>query len=126
MLVGWGDRLAQGGDGLGGVFFSSRRRQTRLVSDWSSDVCSSDLTTRPARGDWSCINYTSGTTDMPKGAIWTHEAYYAMSESPVDRLEITDRDTMLDYRHFSWRSEERRVGKECRSRWAPSHEKESR
>src|SRR5437016_8582542 len=27
-------------------FFSSRRRHTRLVSDWSSDVCSSDL---PAR-----------------------------------------------------------------------------
>src|ERR1019366_6129715 len=26
-----------------GVFFSSRRRHTRLVSDWSSDVCSSDL-----------------------------------------------------------------------------------
>src|SRR5258706_8491104 len=27
-------------------FFSSRRRHTRLVSDWSSDVCSSDLTNR--------------------------------------------------------------------------------
>src|SRR5262249_46069380 len=27
-------------------FFSSRRRHTRLVSDWSSDVCSSDLTRR--------------------------------------------------------------------------------
>src|SRR5262249_59005924 len=27
-------------------FFSSRRRHTRLVSDWSSDVCSSDLVER--------------------------------------------------------------------------------
>src|SRR5438046_9821507 len=27
-------------------FFSSRRRHTRLVSDWSSDVCSSDLHVR--------------------------------------------------------------------------------
>src|SRR5438046_9600044 len=27
-------------------FFSSRRRHTRLVSDWSSDVCSSDLPSR--------------------------------------------------------------------------------
>jgi long-chain acyl-CoA synthetase len=60
--------------------------------------------TRPARGDWSCLNYTSGTTDTPKGAIWTHEAYYAMSESSVDRLEITEADTILDYRHFSWSS----------------------
>src|SRR5262249_34018900 len=55
------------------------------------------VTVRPKRGDWSCINYTSGTTDVPKGAIWTHEAYYAMSESPVDRLEITHADTILDY-----------------------------
>src|SRR5437016_7772340 len=32
-------------------FFSSRRRHTRLVSDWSSDVCSSDLNnTRLLRG----------------------------------------------------------------------------
>ena len=59
---------------------------------------------RPARTDWSLIDYTSGTTDTPKGAIWTHEAYYAMSESPTDRLEIGAADTILDYRHFSWSS----------------------
>src|SRR5256885_10500587 len=29
------------------VFFSSRRRHTRLQGDWSSDVCSSDLPVRP-------------------------------------------------------------------------------
>src|SRR3989339_591584 len=36
-------------------FFSSRRRHTRLVSDWSSDVCSSDLRRRHTRlvSDWS-------------------------------------------------------------------------
>src|SRR5438046_10338358 len=31
-------------------FFSSRRRHTRLVSDWSSDVCSSDLVNAAAGG----------------------------------------------------------------------------
>ena len=62
------------------------------------------VTTRPARTDWSLINYPSGTTDAPKGAIWTHEAYYAMCESPVDRLELGEADTILDYRHFSWSS----------------------
>src|SRR5438046_3344906 len=31
-------------------FFSSRRRHTRLVSDWSSDVCSSDLDKMGALG----------------------------------------------------------------------------
>src|SRR5687768_9596217 len=29
-----------------GVFLSSRRRHTRCSRDWSSDVCSSDLTTK--------------------------------------------------------------------------------
>lgn len=62
------------------------------------------VTARPGRTDWSVISYTSGTTDTPKGAIWTHEAYYAMSESSVERLEITGADTILDYRHFSWSS----------------------
>src|SRR5438046_9263638 len=28
---------------MAGIFFASRRRHTSLVSDWSSDVCSSDL-----------------------------------------------------------------------------------
>src|SRR5947199_345711 len=38
------------------LFFSSRRRHTRCLSDWSSDVCSSDLLPQPPWGvlqaDW--------------------------------------------------------------------------
>src|SRR5215213_148296 len=33
-------------------FFSSRRRHTRLVSDWSSDVCSSDLVHVHTSDEW--------------------------------------------------------------------------
>src|SRR5437016_5999219 len=40
-LLGYGRALC-----LSFFFFSSRRRHTRLVSDWSSDVCSSDLASR--------------------------------------------------------------------------------
>ena len=67
-------------------------------------VSDAPIVTRPARGNWALIDYTSGTTDAPKGAIWTHEAYYAMCESPVERLELGPADTILDYRHFSWSS----------------------
>jgi long-chain acyl-CoA synthetase len=67
-------------------------------------VAADPVAARPARTDWSLINYTSGTTDAPKGAIWTHEAYYAMCESPVERLELGETDAILDYRHFSWSS----------------------
>src|SRR5688500_20241722 len=81
-------------------FFSSRRRHTRLQGDWSSDVCSSDL---PA----SC-------TCMPKSTklatIWACACAWL---SPP----ITPNDT---------RSEERRVGKECRSRWTADHERNKR
>src|SRR6266403_4805641 len=40
-------------------FFSSRRRHTRSLRDWSSDVCSSDLeaiTTLAASGDWRAVH----------------------------------------------------------------------
>src|SRR5256885_16667740 len=39
-------------------FFSSRRRHTRLQGDWSSDVCSSDLSNVGA------INLTNGTVTL--------------------------------------------------------------
>jgi acyl-coenzyme A synthetase/AMP-(fatty) acid ligase len=57
------------------------------------------------RKDGLCfVNYTSGTTDRPKGVLVTHDAYFCQSESTVDRLELTEADTVLDYRHFSWSS----------------------
>src|SRR5438093_13485028 len=48
-------------------FFSSRRRHTRLVSDWSSDVCSSDL-----EKSGLCLPYlaaSAGRTDLIKKLI---------------------------------------------------------
>src|SRR5437764_1870334 len=42
---GRGERFGYAGlvDGRVYFFFSSRRRHTRYIGDWSSDVCSSDL-----------------------------------------------------------------------------------
>src|SRR5438876_4649148 len=44
------------------VFFSSRRRHTRWTGDWSSDVCSSDLTLLEAK---------AATGDIDGPAYWT-------------------------------------------------------
>src|SRR5215472_18003964 len=74
-------------------FFSSRRRHTRCLSDWSSDVCSSDLWTVVLEGPSTV--HSSGEK----------AAFVVMPRS---------------------RSEERRVGKECRSRWSPYHEKKKK
>src|SRR5262245_65026609 len=90
-------------------FFSSRRRHTRCLSDWSSDVCSSDLPylaellTRFARTE----NLYPRGTSLPR------------LETVVDML--LEAGTAWDGSYFQpeHRSEERRVGKECRSRWWP-------
>src|SRR5258707_4288687 len=80
-------------------FFSSRRRHTRYWRDWSSDVCSSDLM-------------------ICSGRIMGTPAYLApeqiMGEPHSTRSDLFSLGIVL-------RSEERRVGKECRSRWSPYH-----
>src|SRR5438093_13146723 len=43
-------------------FFSSRRRHTRLVSDWSSDVCSSDLGSKLSEGIRLFVDRESAAT----------------------------------------------------------------
>src|SRR5947199_4514943 len=87
-------------------FFSSRRRHTRCLSDWSSDVCSSDL--------YACAMHTDNTAlaESPGPAIDLDSLYAA----PAERIQKAVRDRLSD---FHERSEERRVGKECRSRGAP-------
>src|SRR5690349_24498510 len=72
-------------------FFSSRRRHTRSLRDWSSDVCSSDL--------WK----NSSVDDIrPKPSDC------ACPRSSISPTTLANGQTIL-------RSEERRVGKECRS-----------
>src|SRR2546422_1633281 len=81
-------------------FFSSRRRHTRCSRDWSSDVCSSDL--RPAR-------VVVGLETLPSFDALALVARAIGSQRIAFSLDLRDR------------SEERRVGKECRSRWSPYH-----
>src|ERR1035438_10298820 len=52
-MGGGADVLLVGKIIFGGIF-SSRRRHTRCLSDWSSDVCSSDLTAAPRSWTGRC------------------------------------------------------------------------
>src|SRR5437763_14835500 len=84
-------------------FFSSRRRHTRYIGDWSSDVCSSDLLLLSSLA--ACHNLDSNSAS--RGVfVWTHETRYV----PV----------------ASFRSEERRVGKECRIKRRPGRKNEKK
>src|SRR2546430_10370227 len=91
-------------------FFSSRRRHTRFDCDWSSDVCSSDLQHR----------HGLDATAIAE-RIWTQ--CYVHKLTPKGSLR-PGRDGLPQHgtaRLNEERSEERRVGKECRSRWSPYH-----
>src|SRR5689334_24686174 len=93
-------------------FFSSRRRHTRWNCDWSSDVCSSDLLPfgkeqlfRTAEPHFKVISESSGRLDYLETIKQWRKRF---GEPSVKK-------TLMKAR----RSEERRVGKECRSRWSP-------
>src|SRR5437868_8686082 len=96
-------------------FFSSRRRHTRSKRDWSSDVCSSDLRCRLAT---SLLSLNPGVT--PRGDIGG--SYMDQNTFTVDGGNNTD-DMAGNTIGYIQRSEERRVGKECRSRRAQYKEK---
>src|SRR5205814_6761101 len=95
-------------------FFSSRRRHTRCLSDWSSDVCSSDLRQPQAR--------------LAGGAARLNQHRQRLLELAADGGEVAHQLVRLLAYHaallevgqhaaeqIKHRSEERRVGKECRS-----------
>src|SRR5437764_7035330 len=84
-------------------FFSSRRRHTRYIGDWSSDVCSSDL-------DFICTSPVSVYRSDDGGDTWRRLPKVA----PVERVKM--KSFVCRVMRLT-RSEERRVGKECRSRW---------
>src|SRR5256884_5922855 len=181
-------------------FFSSRRRHTRCSRDWSSDVCSSDLTriqTLPGVSSAALVNVVplDGQGNMPTQLAGHNDADHSIGAMEIRRISERyfetmripflagrgveesdaegaplvavineslarrwwkDRSPLGDHiiigdfmgRHL-WepppppreivgvvgdvkgrllsrpappmRSEERRVGKECRSRWSPYH-----
>src|SRR3712207_7294243 len=89
-------------------FFSSRRRHTRYWRDWSSDVCSSDLDHGVMYG---AIKFYAEAKKAGIKPIMGCEVYVTADRKDKNRAS---------YYHLT-RSEERRVGKECRSRWSPYH-----
>src|SRR3546814_10800487 len=110
------------------VFFFIKQKTAyeRRISDWSSDVCSSDLTLAVAAGsvdlgdrvvlvvhDWGSVlgfDWARRHRERVQGI-----AYMEAVTMPLEWADFPEQD----------RSAERRVGKECvstcRSRWAPDH-----
>src|SRR2546427_7276711 len=92
-------------------FFSSRRRHTRFDCDWSSDVCSSDLSPSLTR------SFAMTSLRPYRPALSVPKAMVELEDGKGMQFDPGAVQAFLR----AFRSEERRVGKECRSRWSPYH-----
>src|SRR3546814_18330027 len=103
-------------------FFKQKTAYEMRISDWSSDVCSSDL-----------LDLLNALVGAPLDAGTAH---FQPSSLQVTTVDVGNPTTNLipaqatagfNVRFNDTRSEERRVGKECvstcRSRWSPDHYK---
>src|SRR3712207_7773698 len=94
-------------------FFSSRRRHTRYWRDWSSDVCSSDLFRALGEPEGFVLEgMDAERREARVGDVLT--VRLPPNTGDLVRIEVRGAGRLR-------RSEERRVGKECRSRWSPYH-----
>src|SRR3546814_8995295 len=104
-------------------FFKQKTAYEMRISDWSSDVCSSDLKLtaadfasdqevrwRPGCGDYAILKAVQRT--MPE-----------IGADPAKTVFVSGIGCSSRFPYY--RSEERRVGKECvstcSSRWSPVH-----
>src|SRR3546814_11579314 len=107
-------------------FFKQKTAYEMRISDWSPDVCSSDLSRSPSwwRGSMP-FNGGAGRRGTQGKARSTPQR----RRLPRSISKPTRAASCAGYRAPS-RSEERRVGKECvstcRSRWSPYHEKKKK
>src|SRR3546814_18665355 len=104
------------------VFFFKQKTAYELrISDWSSDVCSSDLAVCEAVRDAVGDDYK-----LMLDATWCYQYPEALRVGfAVEELDFYwYEDPLAEADILNYRSEERRVGKECvstcRSRWSPN------
>src|SRR5205814_5248577 len=104
---------------------SSRRRHTRCLSDWSSDVCSSDLGVLAGAVDGEDGGLVEGRAVEGRGGV--RDVVLDVVEAEARGAEAAAHGPrQVEHRQViaaHLRSEERRVGKEWRSRGSVEREK---
>src|SRR3546814_9312959 len=99
-------------------FFKQKTAYEMRISDWSSDVCSSDLSAHKSGG--------VTVSHLRFGEKPINSTYQVQN---ADLIAVHTTPYLKKFPSLLARSEERRVGKECvstcRSRWSPLHYKKN-
>src|SRR3546814_14551178 len=105
------------------------------ISDWSSDVCSSDLsdldeaTRKQLERGQRVTELMKQKQYAPMSVAEQSLSIYAVDKGYMDDVPVGKIGAFEEALHAHFRSEERRVGKECvstcRSRWSPYHSKKN-
>src|SRR3546814_4703906 len=109
-------------------FFKQKTAYEMRISDWSSDVCSSDLRPRNSASTLARLLFGCGLQLLciPSSALMSARmvscsSWTLLTEPDLVKVKTNWTSCWLE----KIRSEERRVGKECvstcRSRWSPYH-----
>src|SRR3546814_17541967 len=106
-------------------FFKQKTAYEMRISDWSSDVCSSDLTLLPEMP----AEALAGRVNIKTYSAMANPGFHGLIDGGYGFVDLGDGPQEQISGRPSWadRSEERRVGKEgvstCRSRGSPYHQK---
>src|SRR3546814_7658732 len=111
-------------------FFKQKTAYEMRISDWSSDVCSSDLLTPGEKitVEWrgKPVWIVHRTREMLE-AVRANDSRVIDPHSKVNQQPEYARNEYRSIKPEYLRSDERRVGKACvstcRSRWSPNHSK---
>src|SRR3546814_8882462 len=101
-------------------FFKQKTAYEMRISDWSSDVCSSDLV------ELSALAVATDPQSMERFKTLSADrtAMIKQRDQEIKRVKALGLHEMTEEERAQ-RSEERRVGKEgvrtCSSRWSPKH-----
>src|SRR3546814_15900524 len=99
-------------------FFKQKTAYEMRISDWSSDVCSSDLHEESGQHHERIREEAQEETNVPRDPRPDLASEQSAGDQPRAKTE-----EQIHQRVVGGRSDERRVGKECvstcRSRWSP-------
>src|SRR3546814_18091276 len=105
-------------------FFKQKTAYEMRISDWSSDVCSSDLPEREA-GRYQCHHQIARGNSFCDERLHVSTTQHSFNVLGMAFTHLRIAQDQRIAQQLVQRSEERRVGKECvstcNSRWSPDH-----